>query len=72
MGVTKRVWGAPGGSDGTETTCNAGDSRFDPDSGGFSGEGNLQYSCLENFVDREAWPATVHGDAESDPPEHTL
>ena len=33
-------------------------------SGRFSGEGNgnlLQYSCLENFMDREAWQATVHG-----------
>ena len=35
-----------------------------PGSGRFSGEGNgnlLQYSCLENFMDREAWQATVHG-----------
>ena len=31
-----------------------------------SGEGNgnpLQYSCLENFMDRGAWQATVHGAA---------
>ena len=31
------------------------------------GNGNLpQYSCLENFMDREAWQATVHGASESD------
>ena len=35
------------------------------DSGRFSGEGSLQYSCLENFVDRGAWRATVHWVAES-------
>ena len=32
------------------------------------GEGNsnpLHYSCLENFIDREAWWATVHGVAKS-------
>ena len=26
----------------------------------------LQYSCLENSIDREAWPATVHGVTKSD------
>ena len=34
------------------------------ESGKSSVEGNgnaLQYSCLENFMDREAWQATVHG-----------
>ena len=31
------------------------------------GHGNpLQYSCLENLLDREVWPATVHRVAESD------
>jgi len=55
-----RQWGFPGGSDGKEFACNAGD----PGSGRSSGEGNgnpLQYSCLENSMDREAWWAPVHG-----------
>ena len=40
-----------------------------PGSGRSPGEGNgnpLQYSCLENPIDRGAWQATVHGVAESD------
>ena len=40
-----------------------------PGSGIFPGEGNgnpLQYSCLENPMDRGAWWATVHGVTESD------
>ena len=39
------------------------------ESGRSPGEGNgdpLQYSCLENPMDRGAWRATVHGVAESD------
>ena len=39
-----------------------------PGSGRSPGEGNgnpLQYSCLENPMDREAWWATVHGIARS-------
>ena len=41
-----------------------GDGCSIPGSGRFSGVGNgtpLQYSCLENLMDREAWWATVHG-----------
>ena len=53
-----------------ETACNAGDPGSMPESGRAPGEGNsnpLQYSCLENFMDRRAWWATVHGMArESD------
>ena len=40
------------------------DSALIPGSGRSPGEGNgnpLQYSCLENFMDRGAWKATVHG-----------
>ena len=56
--------GFPGGSGGKESTFSAGDPSLIPESGKFPGEGNgnpLQYSCLENSVDREAWRATVHG-----------
>ena len=41
----------PGGSDGKESTCNAGDAGLIPGLGGSPGEENghpLQYSCLEN------------------------
>ena len=49
-----------------ESACNAGDSGLIPGSGRSPGEGNsnpLQYSCLENTMDRGAWEATVHGAA---------
>ena len=51
------------------SVCNAGDPGSIPESGRSPGEGNgspLQYSCLENLMDRGAWWATVHGVAESD------
>ena len=53
----------PGGSDGKESACKAGDPGLIPGLGKSSGEGNgtpLQYSCLENFMDKEAWRALVH------------
>ena len=71
----------PGGSDGKESAYNAGDSGLTPASERSPGERNgnpLQYSCLENSVDRGAWWAIVHGAAkESDMTErlthtHTL
>ena len=43
---------------------NAGDAGSTPGSGRSSGVGNgnpHQYSCLENFMDRRAWQATVRG-----------
>ena len=51
------------GLDGKASACNAGDLGLISGSGRSPGEGNgnpLQYSCLENPVDREAWHATVH------------
>ena len=56
--------GFPGGSVGQESACNAEDLGLIPESGRSSEEGNgnlLQYSCLENPMDRGAWQATVHG-----------
>ena len=52
------------GSAGKESTCNAGDWDPIPRLGRSPGEGNgnpLQYSCLENSIDRGAWWATDHG-----------
>ena len=51
------VWCFPGGSDGKESACNAGDPGSIPGSGIAPGEGNgypLQYSCLENPMDRRS------------------
>ena len=56
--------GFSGGSDGKESACREGDLGLIPGSGRSPGEGNgnpLQYSCLENSMDRGAWWATVHG-----------
>ena len=50
--------GFPGGSEGKESVCNAGDLGSICGSGRSPGEGNgypLQYSCLENPMDRGAW-----------------
>ena len=60
--------GFPGGSDGKESACNAGDLGMIPGSGRSSGEGNsypLQCSGLENSMDSGAWWATVHEIAHS-------
>ena len=57
-----------GVSDGKEAACDAGDLGSIPGSGRSPGEGNgnpLQYSCLENAMDRGAWWAIVQGVAKS-------
>ena len=58
--------GFPGGLDSKESTCNVGDLGSIPglrrSPGGGCGS-PLQYSCLENPMDRGAWWATVHGGA---------
>ena len=60
--------GFPGGSDGKESARNAGDLGSIPGLGRSLGEENgnpLQYSCLENPMDRGAWRGTVHGVTEN-------
>ena len=56
--------GFPGGPVGKESACIMGELGSITESGTSPGEGNgnpLQYSCLENSMDRGAWWATVHG-----------
>ena len=56
--------GFPGASVVKNPPDNAGEAGSIPGLGRFPGEGNgspLQYSCLGNPMDREAWWATVHG-----------
>ena len=55
--------GFPHGSDGKESACNAGDLGTIPGSGRSPGGGHgnpLQYSCLENPMDRGSWQTTAH------------
>ena len=55
--------GFPRSSVGKESACNAGDLGSITGSGRSPGEGNgnqLQYSCLENPMNRGAWQAAVH------------
>ena len=61
-------WDFPGSSEGKESAFNAGDLGSIPGWGRSPGEGNgnpLQYSCLENSMDRGAWWATIHRVAQS-------
>ena len=66
----------PSGSVIKDTLANVGDTGdrvWICESGRSSGEENgnpLQYSCLENSMDRGAWWAAVHGHKEADPTEH--
>ena len=58
VGLPWGLSGFPGGSDGKVSVCNAGDLGSIPGSGRSPGEGNgnpLQYSCLDNPMDGEAW-----------------
>ena len=67
--------GIPSGSSCKESACNAGDVGSIPGLKIFPGEGNgnpLQFSCLENPMDRGVWWATVHGVAKiQDMTKHT-
>ena len=67
--------GFPGSSDGKESAYNVGDPGSVPGLGRFPGEGignPLQYSCLENPMDRGTWWTAVHGVPKSwtQPSEH--
>ena len=58
-----------GGSDGRESACNAGDQGLIHGLGRSPGDGHgypLQYSGLENSIDRGAWRATIHSVTKSD------
>ena len=60
--------GFPTWLSGKDPPANAGDMHSIPASGISGGKRNghpLQYSCLENSMDREAWRATVHGAAKT-------
>ena len=60
--------GFPGSSDCKESACNVGDPGLIPESGRSPGEGNgnpLQYSCLENPMERGTWWVTVYGVTQS-------
>ena len=68
MSVKNSYPGFPNGSEGKESACNAGDPGSIPELGRGPGEGNgnpLQYSCLENSMERGAWWAVVHEVAKS-------
>ena len=62
-----RAWDFPGGSEDKALVYNAGDLGSIPGSGRFPGEGNgnpLQYSCLENPMDRGAWYPWGHKESD--------
>ena len=66
--ATLAAEGFPGGSDGKDSACSAGDPGLIPGWGRSPGGGHcnpLQYSCLENPMDRRVWRATVHSVAKS-------
>ena len=62
--LQEEMWCFPGGSAVKASASNAGDLGLIPGSGRSPGGGDgnpLQYSCLENSMDRGTWWATVHG-----------
>ena len=62
------IWGFPGGLMVKNLPTNAKDMGLIPGLGRFLGEGNgnpLQYSCLENPLNRGAWQAAAHGVAKN-------
>ena len=64
VSIHTHIYGFPGGSDSKESTYNSGDLDSTTGLGRFPGERNgnpLQYSCLKNSMDKEAWWTTVHG-----------
>ena len=61
---SSQPWGFSGGSVVNHPPANAGEASSIPGLGRSPGEGNgnpLQFSCLDNPMDRQAWQATVHG-----------
>ena len=65
---TPVILGFPCGSAGKESAHNAGELGFIPELGRSPGEGEgylLQYSCMDNSMDRGAWKAIVQGVAKS-------
>ena len=68
LGLPQLLQELPRWLTGKESACSARDLSLIPGSGRSPGEGNgnpLQYSCLENPIDRGAWWCTVHGVAKS-------
>ena len=64
IGYTPVFFDFPGGLDSKDSTCKLGDLGLISGLVRFPGGGHgspLQYSCLENPMDRGAWWATVHG-----------
>ena len=62
--LLKQKMGFPVGSDGKDSACNAGGLGSILGLGRYPGEGNgypLQYSCLEDSLERGAWWATANG-----------
>ena len=64
--LPSQIIGLPKWCSDEESACSAGDIGSIPGVGRSLEEEILQYSCLENSMDRGVWPATVHGVTKSD------